>query len=147
MDTVEWKKQSTRKIVSGQKGFTLIELLVVMAILGMLAALVGPKLFKHLGTSKRQAAAAQIGMIEAALDSYRLDNGSYPSRLDGLVENSENRPQWDGPYIKKGIPKDPWGNEYVYRRPGRHNNDYDLYSLGADGQEGGEGEDADIGNW
>lgn len=128
-------------------GFTLIELLIVMAIIGMLAALVGPRLFKHLGASKRDAAAVQVRMLEAALDSFRLDLGRYPDRLEELNDNPGKLEQWDGPYLKRGIPKDPWGNEYQYRRPGRANRDFDLFSLGVDGAEGGEGENADITSW
>jgi general secretion pathway protein G len=128
-------------------GFTLIELLIVMAIIGVLAALVGPKLFGKLGSSKQGAAAAQISMMESSLDSYRLDIGRYPRTLEGLRKNSDGNKLWDGPYIKKSVPLDPWGNPYHYARPGKHNNDFDLYSLGADGREGGESEDADVVNW
>lgn len=129
------------------RGFTLIELLIVMAIIGMLAALVGPTMFKKLGGSKQDAAAAQLRMLESSLDSHRLDVGKYPESLAGLRKNESGNQLWDGPYLKKDVPKDPWGNEYQYQRPGRHENDYDLYSFGADGQEGGEGEDADVTNW
>jgi len=128
-------------------GFTLIELLIVMAIIGMLAALVGPSLLNKLGGSKKQAAAAQISMIEQALDTHKLDTGKYPKGLDGLIQNTSGKQTWAGPYLKKGVPKDPWGNEYQYRIPGQHNNDYDLLSFGADGHEGGDKEDADITNW
>ncbi len=130
------------------KGFTLIELLIVMIILGLLAALVGPKLFKKVGTSKQKAAKAQISLFESALDAYRLDVGKYPSTEEGLQALRQNPgyKTWDGPYLPKDIPKDPWGRDYIYKCPGEHG-DYDLYSLGADGQEGGEGENADIVNW
>lgn len=128
-------------------GFTLIELLIVMAIIGMLAALVGPKLFDKLGGSKRDAAAAQIKMVESALDTYRLDVGRYPDNLEALTTNPGGSNLWSGPYLKRGVPADPWGNPYQYRRPGRHSNDYDLLSYGGDGREGGEGEDADVTNW
>ena len=130
------------------RGFTLIELLVVMAIIAMLAALVGPTLFDKLGGSKQKAAAAQLSMIESALDSYRLDVGKYPRNLEDLNEDSRSNPAWSGPYLKKGIPLDPWGNNYLYQIPGKHSGrGFDLYSLGADGREGGEKEDKDVVNW
>jgi general secretion pathway protein G len=130
-------------------GFTLIELLVVMLILGLLAALVGPKLFGKVGKAKIKAAKAQISLIEDALDAFRLDVGRYPTTEEGLqalVEQPSGMDKWDGPYLKKKIPKDPWDHEYVYKCPGEHG-DYDLYSFGADGEEGGEGENADITSW
>lgn len=124
-------------------GFTLIELLVVMAILGMLAALVGPALFGNLGKGQRTTAAAQIGNLEAALDAYRLDVGRYPETLRGLVEDDTGSPRWSGPYIRDDeIPLDPWDNPYHYEPNGR---DFTLMSYGADGAPGGEGDDADIG--
>lgn len=128
-------------------GFTLIELLIVMAIIGMLAALVGPKLFGKFGQSQRQAASAQISMIEQALDAHRLATGKYPKTLEGLISNTGNSPAWDGPYLKKGLPKDPWGRDYQYKMPGNDNRDYDLFSFGLDGAQGGEGENADITSW
>jgi general secretion pathway protein G len=131
-----------------QRGFTLIELLIVMIILGLLAALVAPKMFQKVGTSKQKAAKAQISMLGTALDAYRLDVGAYPSTelgLDALRKNPGSG-AWDGPYLSKDVPRDPWGHPYVYRAPGDHG-DYDLYSLGADGQEGGEGENADVLSW
>ncbi len=130
-------------------GFTLIELLVVMLILGLLAALVGPKLFGKVGKAKIKAAKAQISLIEDALDAFRLDVGRYPTTEEGLqalVEQPSGVDKWDGPYLKKKVPKDPWDHDYVYKCPGDHG-DYDLYSLGADGEEGGEGENADITSW
>ncbi len=130
-------------------GFTLIELLVVMLILGLLAALVGPKLFGKVGKAKIRAAKAQISLLEDALDAFRLDVGRYPTTEEGLqalVEQPSGVTKWDGPYLKKKVPKDPWGHDYVYKCPGEHG-DYDLYSLGADGEEGGEGENADITSW
>ncbi|RKZ85862.1 MAG: type II secretion system protein GspG [Candidatus Parabeggiatoa sp. nov. 1] len=130
-----------------QQGFTLIELLIVMAILGMLAALVGPTIFDKFIGAQRDAAATQIANIETALDTYRLDMFKYPNSLEALVKNPSSSPKWQGPYLKKGVPKDPWGNEYQYRKPGLEGRDYDIYSFGADGQQGGEGDDADVVNW
>lgn len=133
---------------SGTSGFTLVELLIVMIILGLLAALVAPKLFQKVGSSKQKAAKAQISMFESALDAFRLDVGRYPTTEEGLQALRKNPgvPKWEGPYLPKDIPKDPWGNDYVYKYPGEHG-EYDIYSLGADGREGGEGENADIVSW
>lgn len=132
------------------RGFTLIELLVVIIILGLLAGLVGPRLFGRVGQSKQAAARAQIELLGAGLDQYRLDVGSYPGAspgLEALVRNP-NVPNWNGPYLKKNaVPKDPWGNPYRYKCcPGDHA-DYDIWSEGADGAPGGEGENADITSW
>ncbi|OQW95322.1 MAG: type II secretion system protein GspG [Beggiatoa sp. IS2] len=129
------------------QGFTLIELLIVMAIIGMLAALVGPKLFDKFGQSQRKAAASQISMIEQGLDGHRMDTGKYPKTLEGLVNNTGNSPAWNGPYMKKGVPKDPWGHDYQYKMPGNDGRDYDLFSFGLDGAQGGEGDNADIISW
>ena len=124
-----------------QSGFTLIELLIVMAILGMLAALVGPALFGNLGKGQRSAAASQLAALETSLDSYRLDVGRYPRTLEGLMENDSGRDSWAGPYLRGDLPKDPWGNDYVYQTTG---SGFELMSYGADGQPGGEDDDADI---
>ncbi len=133
--------------VKKNQGFTLIELLIVMAIIGMLAAIVGPTLFKKFGGAQRDATAAQISGFDQALSAYRLDVGKYPDSLEALIKSDSSK-RWKGPYLQKqSIPKDPWGNDYQYRKPGKHNNDYDLFSFGADGQEGGEGDNADIVNW
>jgi len=127
-----------------QTGFTLIELLVVMAILGMLAALVGPALFGNLSKGQRTTASSQISNLESALDTYRLDVGSYPDSLAGLVTNDSGSPRWNGPYIRdEEVPPDPWDNPYHYEPDGR---DFILMSFGADGVRGGEGDDADIGS-
>ena len=134
-------------MLNSNKGFTLIELLIVMAILGMLAALVGPSLFGKVGEGRINAAATQMSSLEVALDTYRLDLFKYPKNLEALVKNSSNSSKWQGPYMKKGVPKDPWGNEYQYKKPGREGRDYDLYSFGADGRDGGEKEDADVLSW
>ncbi|MGA2400932.1 MAG: type II secretion system major pseudopilin GspG [Syntrophobacteraceae bacterium] len=136
------------KRICSQKGFTLIELLVVMVILSLLAAFVGTDFFKHIGTSKQKAAKTQIEMFGTALDSFRLSVGRYPTtaeNLEGLRRNP-GIDLWDGPYLRKDVPMDPWGRPYVYNCPGQHG-DYDLVSLGADGQEGGEGENADVVSW
>ncbi|MEW6109089.1 MAG: type II secretion system major pseudopilin GspG [Nitrospirota bacterium] len=133
---------------SSQTGFTLIELLVVMVILGMLAALVGPKLFTKVGKGKQAAAKTQIEMFGQALDSYRLDTGRYPTTSEGLnalVTNSGAQ-GWDGPYLKKAVPNDPWRRPYQYQSPGTHG-EYDLFSYGADGAPGGEGENKDVASW
>jgi len=140
-----------RKVLSGcQRGFTLIELMVVMIILGLLAALVVPKMFGKLETAKTNASYAQIELFGTALDSYRLDVGKYPSSSEGLealISEVSGAEEWNGPYLRKNeIPLDSWGKEYIYESPGSHG-DYDLYSLGADASEGGEGEDRDIVSW
>ncbi|MCG6941202.1 MAG: type II secretion system major pseudopilin GspG [Thiohalocapsa sp.] len=128
-------------------GFTLVELLVVLAILGLLAGLVGPQVMKFLGTSKTKTAALQIEDLGATLDLYRLETGRYPEGLDALVTDPGDAPNWNGPYLRKGVvPKDPWGNDYHYRAPGEHGA-YDIWSLGADNQEGGDGDDKDISSW
>lgn len=137
------------KLNQNRKGFTLIELLVVMIIIGLLAALVGPKLFSKVGSSKIKAAQAQIEMLGTALDMFRLDVGRYPESsegLDALREEPSGVEKWAGPYLPKPVPLDPWSREYEYSSPGEHG-DYDLSSTGADGTSGGEGEDADIVNW
>ena len=131
-------------------GFTLVELLVVLAILGLLAGLVGPQVMKFLGSSKTKTANLQIQDLSATLDLYRLELGRYPTENEGLkalVENPGNMPNWNGPYLKKKeVPQDPWGFDYQYRFPGEHGS-YDIWSLGADNREGGEGENADIKSW
>ncbi len=132
-----------------EKGFTLIEVLIVMVILGLLAALVGPRMFGKVDTSKQKAAKSQIALFETALDTYRLDVGKYPTEEEGLQalrEKPDDAKNWDGPYLAKEVPPDPWGNAYVYISPGEHG-DYDITSLGADGEEGGEKENLDIVNW
>jgi general secretion pathway protein G len=131
-----------------RKGFTLIELLVVMAILAMLAALVGPKLFTKVGKGKQSAAKTQIELLGQALDSYRLDTGHYPTTSEGLnaLSTDPGVQGWDGPYLKKALPNDPWRKPYQYQSPGTHG-DYDLFSYGADGAPGGEGENRDVASW
>jgi general secretion pathway protein G len=130
-------------------GFTLLELLVVLVIIGLLAGYVGPKYFSQIGKSEIKAARAQMDALGKALDQFRLDNGHYPSTEQGLaalVVRPANAEKWDGPYLSKAIPPDPWGNPYVFVMPGEHG-DYDLLSHGKDGRPGGEGEAAEITNW
>lgn len=131
------------------KGFTLLELLVVMVIIGLLAGYVAPKYFGQVGKSEVKVARAQIDAFDKALDQYRLDTGHYPSTAQGmsaLMTKPGNEAKWGGPYLKKNVPSDPWGNAYQYRQPGEHG-EYDLYSYGKDGQPGGSDEAADINNW
>ena len=137
-----------RRLLANQHGFTLIELLVVIIVLGLLVGLVGPRLFGRVGQSKQAAAKAQIELLGAGLDQYRLDVGSYPNTSQG-VEALQKNPgvqNWNGPYLKKAVPKDPWSHPYKYRAPGQHG-EYDLWSEGADGAPGGEGENSDIVSW
>lgn len=132
-----------------EAGFTLIELMIVLFILGLLAALVAPRLMGRVGKAKQKAAQAQIQMLSTALDLFHLDVGRYPNSEEGLkalVQKPENLPQWSGPYLDKGLPKDPWGRDYMYKFPGEHGA-YDLSTLGADGAPGGEGENTDISNY
>lgn len=131
------------------KGFTLLELLVVIVIIGLLAAYVGPKYFSQLGKSEVTVAKAQIEAFDKALDTYRLDVGRYPTTEEGLgallTAPAAAGAKWNGPYLKKGVPPDPWGRPYQYKAPGAKG-EYEIISLGKDGQPGGEGENADIGN-
>lgn len=132
-----------------QSGFTLLELLVVLVIIGLLAGYVGPRYFSQIGKSETKAARAQIDALEKALDQYRLDTGHYPSTEQGLAAlntRPSTEPRWDGPYLKKDVPPDPWGKPYIYRQPGEHG-EFDLFTYGKDGQPGGTGDAADINNW
>lgn len=132
-----------------QRAFTLLELLVVMVIIGLLAGYVAPRYFGQIGKSEVKVARAQLDALEKALDQYRLDVGHYPSAeqgLSALVTRPANEARWSGPYLRKGVPLDPWGRTYVYRFPGERG-EFDLLSLGRDGQPGGSGEDEDITNW
>ena len=130
-------------------GFTLLELLVVIVIIGLLAAYVGPKYFSQLGKSEVTIAKAQIGAFEKALDTYRLDVGRYPTTEEGmaalLAAPASGAAKWNGPYLKKALPPDPWGHPFQYRAPGAKS-EFEIVSLGRDGQPGGSGEDADISN-
>ena len=147
-------RSSHRRLRSGiRRGFTLIEILVVIVVIAILATLVAPNVFQHVGAAKDATARSQIEMIGAGLDSYRLHNGSYPTSEQGLaalweVPRIDPPANWRGPYLRKPVPLDPWGNPYVYISPGEVNpNGYDLISLGADGKLGGEGENADVTSW
>lgn len=137
-----------------ERGFTLIEIMVVILVLGMLAALVAPNVFRNVGSAKEAATRSQIELLGAALDGYRLDNDMYPVTEQGLEALrreplSQPRPRnWRGPYLRKEVPLDAWNRPYVFRSPGAANPwSYDLLSYGRDGREGGEGEDADIMSW
>jgi len=145
------KKSSmnTQRISRRSQGFTLLELLVVMVIIGLLAGYVGPKYFAQVGKSEVKAAQAQINALEKALDTYRLDTGHYPGTeqgLEALMTQPASESKWQGPYLKKAVPPDPWGKPYIYKQPGEHG-EFDLYSYGKDGQPGGSGDMVDITNW
>lgn len=130
-------------------GFTLLELLVVMVIIGLLAGYVAPRYFAQVGRSEARAAQAQVVSFEKALDAYRLDVGRYPTTEQGLtalVQRPQNEGKWNGPYLQKAIPPDPWGKAYQYRSPGERG-EFDLWSFGKDGQPGGTGENADVTSW
>jgi general secretion pathway protein G len=141
---------NSRGLGSRAAGFTLLELLVVMVIIGLLAGFVAPRYFSQVGKSQVKAAKAQVDALDKAIEQFRLDMNRLPTSEEGLAAlqvSPANEPNWAGPYLKKDVPKDPWGHPYVYLAPGTHNNDFDLMSYGKDGQPGGTGENADIGNW
>lgn len=130
-------------------GFTLLELLVVMVIIGLLAAYVAPRYFSQVGKSEVRSAQAQVSALRSALDTYRLDVGQYPSTQQGLaalLTRPEGLQRWNGPYLQKAAPPDPWGRPYQYKSPGEHG-DFDVFSFGKDGQVGGSGDAADITSW
>ena len=133
-------------------GFTLLELLVVVVIIGLLAGFVAPRYFDQVAKSKTKVVKAQIDSLEKALDQYRLDMGRYPNTELGLAAlvskpSTESESKWQGPYLKKALPNDPWDRPYLYRSPGESGREYDLFSLGADGQLGGTGENIDVTSW
>jgi len=132
-----------------ERGFTLIEIMVVIIILGLLSALVAPKFFGKIDQARFRTAKTQIEMLGAALDSFRLDVGRYPTTEEGLIslrEEPSSLKRWLGPYLPKDVPPDPWGNPYIYVSPGEHGS-YDIISHGQDGQEGGEKNDRDVESW
>jgi general secretion pathway protein G len=150
--TCRWARRARAK--GAPRGFTLIELLVVVAIIAVLAGIVGPAVFRNVGDAKTNAAKSQVEVLALALDSYRVDNDAYPTTEQGLAAlrtpptAGEPPRNWRGPYLRKTVPHDPWDRPYVYVAPGRENaTSYDLYTLGRDGQPGGEGEDGDITSW
>lgn len=134
-----------------QAGVTLIEMLVVVTIIGLFVALVGPSLWKNVDKGRVTAAKAQISGFMGALGNYKLDTGTFPTTEQGLqalqVKPQDVSAQWNGPYLEKGLPKDPWGHDYVYKYPGEHGDAPDIICLGADGQPGGDGLNADIVSW
>lgn len=133
------------------RGFTLIEMLVVLVIIGLLAGLVGPKLFTKVDSSKIQTTQTQVKMFKGALETLRLDIGRFPTQEEGLAmlaeapKDEKLKAKWKGPYLDEAVPQDPWGNPYQYSTPGANGQPFALYSFGADGKKGGEGNDADIG--
>lgn len=138
-----------KRIRCRERGFTLIELMIVIIIIGLLAGLVGPRLFGKLTQAKQKAAKAQIELFGTALDAFRLDVGRYPTTDEGLKalrEKPSGLDAWKGPYLPKEIPMDPWGKPYLYKSPGEHG-EYDLLTYGLDGAEGGEGENQDVVSW
>ncbi|CAE6904040.1 Type II secretion system core protein G [Pseudomonas marincola] len=142
-------KRDTNFRPARTQGFTLLELLVVLVVLGLLAGIVAPKYFSQLGRSEVKVAKTQIEGLGKALDIYRLETGHYPTTEQGLAALNvapSDEPKWAGPYLHKGIPQDPWGRDYVYRSPGE-NGEFDLLSMGKDGQPGGEGDNAEITSW
>jgi general secretion pathway protein G len=143
-------RRSSRRVLRRPNiGFTLLELLVVVVIIGLLAGLVAPRYFDQVGKTNTKIAKAQIDSLEKALDQYRLDVGSYPTSEQGLQAlntKPNNVEKWQGPYLKKAVPADPWGRPYRYKSPGDHS-DYDIFSYGADGQPGGASENADVTSW
>ncbi len=144
------RRQVVAPLLTESSGFTFLEMMIVVAIIGLLAAIIAPAMIKKYGKSKREVARVQIENFKTALESFKMDMGRYPTKQEGLkalVEPTEDAENWDGPYLgKKKLPKDPWKREYTYNNPGEHDV-YDIISYGADGQEGGDGEDTDIVSW
>lgn len=148
-----WLPRPARCRTPRRVAFTLIEILVVIAVIAILASLVAPNVFQHVGTARSTTARSQLEMLATALDAYRLDTGRYPTTEQGLAALTtapavDAPPAWRGPYLRRAVPLDPWGNPYVYTAPGANNPaGFDLLSLGADGRPGGEGDNADILGW
>jgi general secretion pathway protein G len=145
---VIWRVGRYRRPVRPARGFTLLELLVVLVILGLLASLVAPRVFGNVSKSEVKVARAQIAALDTAIENYRLDVGRYPSTEEGLAALQKapaDDPRWAGPYLKKAVPRDPWGQPYQYRAPGERS-DFDIGSLGRDGRPGGTGDDGDLSN-
>jgi general secretion pathway protein G len=143
-----WRRLSRSRRGGSARGFTLLELLVVLLILGLLASLVAPRLLGNVSKSEEKVARAQIAALETAIENFRLDVGRYPSTEEGLGalhKSPSDDARWAGPYLKKAVPKDPWGQAYVYRFPSERG-DFDIVSLGRDGKPGGTGPDTDLGN-
>lgn len=140
-------QDTSDRIRRRQRGFTLLEILVVLAIIGLIAAIAAPQVFRSLGGAKSDSARVQIESLSTSIDLYRLEVGKLPPDLEALIRKPAGVDRWNGPYLRKStIPKDPWGVDFHYRVPGEHG-DFDLYSLGADNAEGGEGENRDIASW
>jgi len=143
--------RTARIVPVTQFGFTLIELMVVLLILALLTSIAAPRVTKHLSKAKAQTAKIQVDALSSAVDAFALDNGRPPTAAEGmqaLLQKPADVQTWDGPYIKKSASLvDPWGRPYLYRNPGIHGGDYDVFTLGADNREGGEGDAADVGNW
>lgn len=144
------KERMSCRVPPAYAGFTLLELLVVLVIIGLLAGVVAPSLFKNVDNSEITTAKAQVDALAKALDQYRLENGRYPTTQEGLpalVTKPVSAERWNGPYLRKALPADPWGQPYRYQSPGARNPDFDVFSLGPDRSVGGQGQNADIGNW
>jgi general secretion pathway protein G len=145
------RTRHTQRRTAARRAFTLIEFIVVVTIIGILAALIVPRFLSRVGGAKQAVAMQKIGVLEAKIVEFQVDCGRYPTPNEGLralvTPPSDVRDHWKGPYVKEKDILDPWDTEFLYRCPGRHNADFDLFTYGADGREGGEEEDADIGNW
>lgn len=143
-------RRRRRRGRTGEHGFTLLEMLVVLGIIALVTTLVGPRVVQYLGRAKTDTARTQIQSLGTALDLFRLDNGRYPTAQEGLsalVARPGSLGSWNGPYLsQKVVPPDPWGRDYTYRQPGQHG-PFDLFTLGADGASGGDGENRDVVNW